>query len=165
MFNKILIAIDGSATADKALREAVALASQQRAQLTILYVLSVISAMAQMQMANESLYESHLEGMRHGGRRLLDRAVSIAAAAGLEAKTTLREAEVANVADAITSEARNGFDLLVLGTHGRRGFDRLLLGSCAEQVLRTATIPVLLIRADEGQKRIEDQEAKSGQRE
>ena len=38
---------------------------------------------------------------------------------------------------------------LVLGTHGRRGARRMLLGSDAEQVLRTATVPVLLVRSAE----------------
>jgi nucleotide-binding universal stress UspA family protein len=38
-------------------------------------------------------------------------------------------------------------DLIVLGTHGRRGVGRMLLGSDAEQVLRTATVPVLLVRS------------------
>ena len=35
----------------------------------------------------------------------------------------------------------------MLGTHGRRGIDRALLGSDAEQVLRSASVPVLLVRA------------------
>ena len=38
-------------------------------------------------------------------------------------------------------------DLLVVGTHGRRGFEHLLMGSVAEGVIRSATMPVLLIRA------------------
>jgi nucleotide-binding universal stress UspA family protein len=37
----------------------------------------------------------------------------------------------------------------VLGTHGRRGLRRLVLGSDAELVLRTAPVPVLLVRAEE----------------
>jgi nucleotide-binding universal stress UspA family protein len=38
-------------------------------------------------------------------------------------------------------------ELIVLGTHGRRGMLRLVLGSDAEQVVRTARVPVLLVRA------------------
>ena len=37
-------------------------------------------------------------------------------------------------------------DLVVMGTHGRRGMSRALLGSVAEQVLRTSTVPVLVVR-------------------
>ncbi len=36
-------------------------------------------------------------------------------------------------------------DLIVIGTHGRRGLARALLGSVAENVIRTATVPVLVI--------------------
>jgi hypothetical protein len=42
-----------------------------------------------------------------------------------------------------------GADLIVIGTHGRRGPGRLLLGSDAEQIVRTAPVPVLLVRAAE----------------
>ena len=40
-------------------------------------------------------------------------------------------------------------ELIVLGTHGRRGIGRVLLGSGAEQIIRSAQVPVLVIRADE----------------
>ena len=39
-----------------------------------------------------------------------------------------------------------GYDLIVMGTHGRTGLDRLLVGSVAERVVRTASVPVLTIR-------------------
>jgi nucleotide-binding universal stress UspA family protein len=38
----------------------------------------------------------------------------------------------------------------VVGTHGRRGIGRVLLGSGAEQIIRTAPVPVLVIRSPEG---------------
>jgi len=37
-------------------------------------------------------------------------------------------------------------DLIVIGTHGRRGAKRLLMGSDAEQIVRSAPAPVLLVR-------------------
>jgi len=46
------------------------------------------------------------------------------------------------VAQATESHA----DLIVMGTHGRRGLRRVALGSDAEQVIRMATVPVLLVR-------------------
>ncbi|WPU93642.1 universal stress protein [Mucilaginibacter sabulilitoris] len=36
-------------------------------------------------------------------------------------------------------------DLIVLGTHKRSGFDRLITGSIAEEVVRHATVPVLVV--------------------
>ncbi|HVT45328.1 MAG TPA: universal stress protein [Thermoanaerobaculia bacterium] len=41
----------------------------------------------------------------------------------------------------------DGFDLVILGTHGRRGLSRIVFGSVAAQILRLADVPVLTIRA------------------
>jgi nucleotide-binding universal stress UspA family protein len=65
-----------------------------------------------------------------------------------------REPYHATVAVAFGSPARtiveyadaNGFDLIVMGTHGRGGVAHLLLGSVAERVVRTAFCPVLTVR-------------------
>jgi nucleotide-binding universal stress UspA family protein len=46
--------------------------------------------------------------------------------------------------------AKEGIDLIVMGTHGRRGFNRLLLGSVADQVIHRAPCPVLVVRAPRG---------------
>ena len=53
--------------------------------------------------------------------------------------------------DLILDAARApGISLIVMGTHGRRGLRRLTLGSDAELVLRESPVPVLLVRAQEG---------------
>jgi nucleotide-binding universal stress UspA family protein len=36
--------------------------------------------------------------------------------------------------------------LLVIGSHGQRGFSRLFLGSVTDNVIRIATLPILLVR-------------------
>jgi len=40
-------------------------------------------------------------------------------------------------------------DLIALGSHGRRGIGRAFLGSGAEQIIRMAPVPVLVIRSTE----------------
>ena len=55
---------------------------------------------------------------------------------------------VGRVCDDVADEAKRwGADLTVAGTQGRHGVDRLLLGSSAEQIVRHASTPVLLVRA------------------
>ncbi len=50
-------------------------------------------------------------------------------------------------ADQITEyAAKNGIDLIVMGTHGRSGFEKMWLGSVTEKVLRQASCPVLVVR-------------------
>ena len=70
-------------------------------------------------------------------------------AAGVKGETKLGEATSLNDVSSLILDGAKAFDadLLVLGTHGRRGFRRLVLGSIAEQCVRHATLPVLLIPA------------------
>lgn len=43
---------------------------------------------------------------------------------------------------------RFGADFVVMGTHGRSGVERLIVGSTAEQVIRRADVPVLVVPLD-----------------
>jgi nucleotide-binding universal stress UspA family protein len=147
-FHRVLAATDGSVIADHALGEAIALAARSDAQLTVLTVLNVHAAVADMQMANEGLFERHLQGLRDEGRAILDRAGQQAAAAGVSARLVLREAKVGRAAEAIVEAASEGYDLVVIGTHGRRGLHHFMVGSEAEQVLRHAPVPVLVVRGE-----------------
>ncbi|WP_442506266.1 universal stress protein [Novipirellula sp. SH528] len=62
---------------------------------------------------------------------------------GLNYETVVNEP-----AHGITDYAeQNGFDLIVLPSHGRTGVTRLLIGSTAERVVRLAHCPVLVLRA------------------
>lgn len=57
------------------------------------------------------------------------------------------EAVVGTVAKTIVRyAAENGFDLIVMGTHGRGGISHLVMGSVAEHVVRSAPCPVLTVR-------------------
>ena len=55
-----------------------------------------------------------------------------------------------HLADVVSEAAKLwNADLIVVGTHGRRGIGRVLMGSGAEQIIRMAPVPVLVIRAPE----------------
>lgn len=139
MYDTILVAIDGSPCGQRALDEAIALASAVHARLEVLHVV-------------ESGYESgfHDELLRQG-QKLLALAKAEAEERDVQCGITLDDAEhhLGDVSSAIilTSE-RVGANLLVLGTHGRKGIDRLLMGSVAEKLTRSAVTPVLLVRLD-----------------
>jgi nucleotide-binding universal stress UspA family protein len=85
---------------------------------------------------------------------MLDAASKVALKQGVKADASLVESRGRPVSDVILDEARKWrADLIVMGTHGRRGVNRLLLGSDAERVLRSAPVPVLLVRPEERKKR------------
>lgn len=51
-------------------------------------------------------------------------------------------------ADSIAEYAtKNGVDLIVMATHGRSGVSRWVWGSVADRILRSACVPILMVRA------------------
>lgn len=146
MYQHILAAVDGSDTADLALREAVKLAKEQQAKLRLVHVADEV--VLEQYREFESLEELY-EPVRRAGLKVLERTRALAREGGVEAETRLLEIETFGhrISDMIAEEAKAWpADLIVIGTHGRRGVRHLLLGSVAEGVVRCATVPVLLIR-------------------
>lgn len=144
MYQHILVPIDGSATSDRALQEALKLAAQQSAQVRLIHVLEEL-----MFPDNEAYfdYATLQEVMKRNGENMLEQAKATSRKAGIEAESVLIETAGERVASVIVAEAQRWpADLIVIGTHGRSGFNRLLFGSVAEGVVRTAQAPVLLIR-------------------
>jgi nucleotide-binding universal stress UspA family protein len=146
MYKRILVPIDGSDTARRGLKEAIALATEQKATLRLFHVTSDFPIM--VETANTLNFDKYREGLHQYGREQLENAKTLAKGLGLEVETHLLDLKGGRVADAIVQEAKDsGCDLIVIGTHGRRGFNRALLGSDAESVLRASPVPVLLVRA------------------
>ena len=147
-YRKILVAVDGSAASNKGLREAIRLARAERARLFIVHVVDEFQAFAAMDGLVAAPGVDLLPALREGGKRVLAKAQAQASKHGLKSKAILREMLTGPAAYPVVREARKmRADLIVLGTHGRRGVRRLVLGSDAEQVVRTAPVPVLLVRA------------------
>jgi len=146
-YRKILVAVDGSPASGKGLREAIRLARAERAKLFILHVVDEFQAFAAMDGLVGAPGADLLSALREGGKRILAKAMGTALKQKIKPKGILREMLSGPAAYPIVREARKlRADLIVLGTHGRRGVRRLVLGSDAEQVVRTASVPVLLVR-------------------
>jgi len=149
MYQRILVPIDGSDTSNLGLAEAIRLAQMTQGQLRLLYVIDELSFALSMD-AYAGYAGDWLNTLRENGRRLLDDASAKAKAAGVPAETVLQDKFNGKLADSVSSEALHwGAELIVLGTHGRRGIGRFVMGSGAENVLRNAPVPVLLVRAPE----------------
>jgi len=90
------------------------------------------------------------ELLRESGEKILQHAKSRVAKNGLRVDAELFDSFAGRVCDLVVDAARAWrADLIVLGTHGRRGIGRLMLGSDAELIVRSAPVPVLLVRAAE----------------
>ena len=152
MFDRILVAIDGTTTSKRAFATAIELAKSQNASL---HVLHVVDDTAIIPMFDPVGYmpvyvESMMESLRKNGKRILEDARKLAAKRGQAVQQQMIERPGLGVAREILKYARAmRCDLIVMGTHGRRGVTRLVVGSDAETVLREATVPVLLVRSPE----------------
>ena len=148
MYERILVAIDNSSTSDKALEEAIKIAFVHKAILRLVHVVDT----AMMDVDNGGLVSLHevLHALRQGGESLLMLSEARVRKANIMVETVLLETlGVTRVATEIVAATKEWpADLLVLGTHGRRGFAHLLMGSVAEDVVRMAATPVLLIRGE-----------------
>ena len=84
------------------------------------------------------------------GAKILAEAKARVEASGVTVDTFLSESFGSRVCDFVVEQAKLwNADLIVIGTHGRRGVRRLYSGSDAEQIVRTAPVPVLLVRIKE----------------
>lgn len=138
MSKRILIPLDGSATAEQVLPHALA-CSGPETELVLLRVLEPVLlpdrglalADSLKQEAGDALGELTLELARRGAR------------------VRARVAPAGPVDETILAVAREEVvDLIALTSHGRRGLERWFLGSVAERLLRAAPVPVLLVRAN-----------------
>lgn len=147
MYQRILVPIDGSATSNCALAEAIKLARQHAAQVELVNVYEDILYWVDENYIN---YAELQETIRLNAEKLLTKAQAEVIQAGIPVEAKLLEAKNNRIENVIIEEAKRWqAELIVIGTHGRSGFTRLMLGSVAEGVVRSASIPVLLIRCTE----------------
>lgn len=141
-FSKILVPVDGSAGADKAVRFAADLAEATGSTLTFLHVYDA-SAVAIMGMSSLSGAEVDA-AIERVSRSYLDQARKLVDERRLEIRTA---AKVGHAAEEIVEYAReDGADLIVMGSRGMTAFKGLLIGSVSDQVVHHSTCPVTVVR-------------------
>ena len=147
MFKKILVPLDGSALAEKALPVAIHLARQMQSELTLLSVaqqepIAVAESMGYgLWVPNETLPE-----IRKGLEDYLSRTIEKYKTANVPMSQQLEVGdEAGEIVDTAVSQQ---FDLIIMSTHGRSGISRWLMGSVTEKVLHQAPCPLLILRDD-----------------
>lgn len=147
MYQRILVPYDGSATSSRGLDEAIQLARLTGASVRLVHLVDVLLFATGFEGA--AVYTGEvIPLMRQAGESVLQEGKARVEKAGVRAETVLVDSIATRLSDAVADQVKAwGADLIVIGTHGRRGVGRLLLGSDAEQIVRTAPVPVLLVRA------------------
>jgi universal stress protein A len=142
--NSVLVAVDFSETSKNALAYGKQLAAAFGGRLHVLHVADVISmSAAQFYPEGPGDPEAKSRELASGQLRAY-----LAAEGAAGASTAVRVAPEPAI-EIVEHVKQIHADLLVLGTHGRTGVSRLLMGSVAEQVVRTAPCPVLIVRPSE----------------
>jgi len=148
MYDKILVPVDGSATSTRGLDESARLAQALHSKVKLIHIVNELIIDGGQTVTWG--YDKLIEGLRDGGKKILDDAVAYAKKQGIkDPESQLFEVIGGRAAHVIVDEARRwNADLIVMGTHGRRGISRLAMGSDAELVLRHTPVPVLVVAPD-----------------
>ena len=152
MYRRILVAVDGSATSDKALVAALEMASYSGGQ-SVIRLIHVLDELVYLPGLDPyaGQFGSAIRAMREAGEKVLADGLAIVRSAGVLGDTVLVDRLGAHLAETVAEHATQwNASLLVVGTHGRRGVGRMLMGSGAEQIIRLAPCPVLVVRGAEG---------------
>lgn len=135
---KILVCFDGSEWSKKALNEAIKLAQKFGSQIT---VISVVPKVCFLEIGVdcatvEGIFKAEFEGNLKKAQEILNEK-------GVKGETIILEG---SPADVIVDYAKNGYDLIVIGSKGKDATERTLFGSVTQKVAANATQSALIIR-------------------
>jgi len=148
MYKHILIPIDGSPTADKAVEAGIEFARGARAKVTLFTAVPEYQPPSEADMMSRrkvvSLWD-HERISRDNAQAILRPAAERLRAAGIDCDTAYAECNRPH--EAIIDAARaHGCDLILMSSHGRRGLSELWYGSETHAVLKHSSIPTLVYR-------------------
>ena len=147
MYQRILVATDGSELSNKAVQSATSLAALTGATLVALKVVpryprSYMEGALPVDAKDVKQIEAQWTAT---AQALVDSIKANAGAQGVTVKALVAKSDL--VAEAVIAAAKkHKCDLIVMASHGRKGIKRLLLGSETQHVLTHSHIPVLVLR-------------------
>ena len=146
MFEKILVPLDRSLLAEKALAIAGKIAKQNKARLILLHVASPQLSFVEP-VGSYPISDFTLEELKKIPEDYLQNLAAAPELKGIRVKTIIESGDAAStICDVAMQE---GCDLIVMSTHGRSGLRRWVMGSVTEKVLRHAPSAVYAIQSAE----------------
>lgn len=141
---KILVPTDFSAQAEQALKVAAQLAKKHKSEIYLLHMLELPLNLVDQAKSGGSLPES-IFFMKLAHKRFKE----VLSADYLKGITVFETVLFQEAFDGIIEIAnKNKVDLIIMGSHGASGFKEMFIGSNTEKVVRTSSIPVLVIKND-----------------
>jgi nucleotide-binding universal stress UspA family protein len=147
MYDKILVATDGSNLSKRAVSSAISLAALTGASLVALKVVPRYpQSYFEGGLALQAVEIGRIEKQwADEGQAVVDEVKKLAELQGVKTRPVTIKSDI--VSDAVIATAKkHKCDLIVMASHGRKGVKRLLLGSETNQVLTHSHIPVLVLR-------------------
>jgi nucleotide-binding universal stress UspA family protein len=143
-YRHILVPLDGSVIAERALEQALPLARLSGAEVTLLEVVPPLDQVIERN-AHPIFVDEQWEARRSRALRYLRGIARQDALSGVKVRVVV---ELGPVAETILDyAARHAADAIVIATHGLSGIKRWVLGSVAQKVLAGADRTVVLVRA------------------
>ena len=144
MFKHILLATDGSDSAEHAARKALELARIHGAHVTAAYVVDPYPYIG-IGEVNPLAFQSYMSAAQDSSAKVFVALADQAAAAGVQFQARL--VENMQAARGIVELGDDlAVDLIVIGSHGRSGVQKLVLGSVAGKVVALSSRPVMVVR-------------------
>lgn len=141
-FGRILVPVDGSEVAKKAATKALAIAKSTEIEVLALHVIHIPGIPTLYAYPTGLPYQPLHDLLSREGRSYLEEIEKLGKEMGVNVSMKLVDG---HPAEEILKEAKED-DLIVIGSKGRTALDRLLLGSVAENVVRHAPCPVMIVR-------------------
>jgi nucleotide-binding universal stress UspA family protein len=138
LFSKILVAIDGSKTAERAFERSIYLASKCDSSLDVIHVVPC-------EFGGDSANTFDLvEELKTKAKEILEQYKRVAAKNNVTVKTLYELGDPAKIIIKLANS--NNYDLIIMGSRGRSAFKELLLGSVVLKVAHHAKCPVMVVR-------------------
>jgi nucleotide-binding universal stress UspA family protein len=140
MFEKILVATDGSEHGLRAAKVALELGKISGGKVTALYVADTERT---AHLPDDMLLFSIRELLLKEGKEALEEVETLAKDMGVSYESAVVEGHPSS--EIISYAKKAGMSVIIIGAVGRTGLDKFLLGSVAEKVVRNSGIPVLTV--------------------
>lgn len=141
MPSKILVPVDGSENAKRALEKAVAMAKESSSAVTVIYVMEKPPT---VYVQSQKVLDDAMAQYKKDADAVLDECEALAASQGLKIEAVTAQGEPAGT---IVGYAEKGeFDMIVMGSRGRGKITEAVLGSVSSKVLKDAKCPVVIVK-------------------